>query len=178
METSTKSSAINYGLYLGIGLALYTILCYAFKIELLVNLWIILLVLPVLIILIGIISSIKAKNIQNGYITFKEAFSSYFIPIAIGLMISTIISIIIFNFVDPEAAIALKEKIIDTAVQIMRNFDTPEEIVAQSLEQMEAEENMFSIGNQLWSLAKQLIGFSVVGLIVALILKRNPETQE
>ena len=177
METTTKSSAINLGLYLGIGLSLYTILCYAFKIELLVNLWLILLIIPILIITFGVISAIKAKSNQNGFITFKDAFTAYFIPIAIGLIISTIIGVILFNFVDPESTIILKEKIIDTAVQMMRNLGAPEDAVAQALEELEAEEDMFSIGNQIWSLAKQLLGFSIVGLIVALIIKRNQESE-
>ncbi|WP_452223386.1 DUF4199 domain-containing protein [Lacinutrix chionoecetis] len=176
METSTKSSAINYGLYLGGFMALITILGYALYLDLLTKWWLGL-ILFVVIIVFGILSALKSKKIQEGYITFKEAFSSYFITVAVGIIISMIISIIIFNFVDPEAAIALKEKTIEASVQMMRNFNAPEEAVAKAVEQMEAQKNQFSIGPQLQSNAIFLIIQAVIGLIVALIIKRNPVSE-
>jgi len=174
METSTKSSAINYGLYLGGLMALTTILGYALYLDLLTKWWLGIL-LFIVIIVFGILSALKSKSIQNGVITFKEAFSSYFITVAIGIIISMVISILIFNFIDPEAAIALKEKTIDATIQMMRSFNAPEEAVAQTLEQMEAQKNQFSIAPQLQSNAIFLVIQAVIGLIVALIVKRDPE---
>lgn len=174
METSTKSSAINYGLYLGVLMALTTILGYALYLDLLTKWWLGIL-LFIVIIVFGILSALKSKSIQNGVITFKEAFSSYFITVAIGIIISMVISILIFNFIDPEAAIALKEKTIDATIQMMRSFNAPEEAVAQTLEQMEAQKNQFSIAPQLQSNAIFLVIQAVIGLIVALIVKRDPE---
>ena len=174
METSIKSSAINYGLYLGGLLTLATVLAYAVNLELYTKWWYGI-GLMLIIIVFGIVSTIKSKKILEGFISFKEAFSSYFTTIAIGIIISTIVGIVIFNIIDPEAAVTLQEKIIDSTVQMMRNFGAPEDAVAEAVEKMEAEENMFSIGNTLWGLAKQLIGFSVVGLIVALIMKKSDQ---
>ncbi|MEJ6791788.1 MAG: DUF4199 domain-containing protein [Lacinutrix sp.] len=176
METSTKSSAINYGLYLGGLMALTTILGYALYLDLLTKWWLGIL-LFIVIIVFGILSALKSKSIQNGVITFKEVFSSYFITVAIGIIISMVISILIFNFIDPEAAIALKEKTIDATIQMMRSFNAPEEAVAQTLEQMEAQKNQFSIAPQLQSNAIFLVIQAVIGLIIALIVKRNPETE-
>jgi len=177
METSTKSSAINYGLYLGGILALITLLGYALYIDLLTKWWLGI-ILFVVIIIFGIISAIKSKKMQNGIISFKEAFSSYFITVAIGIIISMLISIILFNYVDPEAAITLKEKTIEATIQLMRNFNAPEEAVEQTLEQMEAQKNQFSILPQLQSNAIFLVIQALIGLIIALIVKRNPETVE
>ena len=174
METSTKSSAINYGLYLGGLMALTTILGYALYLDLLTKWWLGIL-LFIVIIVFGILSALKSKSIQNGVITFKEAFSSYFITVAIGIFISMVISILIFNFIDPDAAIALKEKTIDATIQMMRSFNAPEEAVAQTLEQMEAQKNQFSIAPQLQSNAIFLVIQAVIGLIVALIVKRDTE---
>ncbi|MDG1715310.1 DUF4199 domain-containing protein [Lacinutrix sp.] len=174
METSTKSSAINYGLYLGGLMALTTILGYALYLDLLTKWWLGIL-LFIVIIVFGILSALKSKSIQNGVITFKEAFSSYFITVAIGIIISMVISILIFNFIDPDAAIALKEKTIDATIQMMRSFNAPEEAVAQTLEQMEAQKNQFSIAPQLQSNAIFLVIQAVIGLIVALIVKRDTE---
>ncbi len=176
MEKSIiKSLAINWGLYLGIVLALATILGYV-NLDLYTKWWYGIILL-ILIIVFGIISAMKSKTLLGGFISFKEAFSSYFITVAVGLVISTIVSIIIFNFIDPEAAITLKDKIMDTQVQMMKNFGAPEEVIAKSVEELEAQENMFAIGQILKSLAFQLIGFSIVGLIVALVVKKNNPEQ-
>lgn len=174
METKTKSNALNYGLYLGVLLALVTISAYALNLELLTKWWLGVIIF-IIIIVFGIISSIKSKALLNGFISFKEAFSSYFITVAIGIITSMIVSIIIFNFVDPEAAIVLKEKTIEASVEMMRNFNAPEEAIANALDQMEAQKNQFSIGPQLQSNAIFLIIQAIIGLIVALIIKRNPE---
>ncbi len=172
MNTTIKSSAINYGLYLGGLLSILTILAYAINLDLFANMWFGISML-IAIIIFGIISTIKSRNILNGFISFKDAFTSYFITIVIGLLISSIISIVIFNFIDPEAATILKEKIMDAQVEGMRNWGAPEEAIEKAVEKFEAQDNMYSIGNVLQSLMFQIIGFSVVGLISSLILKKE-----
>jgi len=171
MEKSIKSLATNWGLYLGGALSLLTVLGYV-NLDLFTKWWFGIGML-ILIIIFGIISAMKSRGLLNGFISFKEAFTSYFITIALGLVISTIVSILIFNFIDPDAAITLKEKILDSTVQMMQNFGAPEDAIAQTVEKMEADESMFAIGKVLQSLAFQLIGYSVVGLIVALVVKKN-----
>ncbi len=177
MKTSIKSSAINYGLYLGATLTAITVICYAVKLELLVNFWLIFLILPITIITFGMISTIKAKRLLNGFISFKNAFSSYFITIAIGLIISSIVSLIIFNFIDPEAAIQLKELAIEKTATTLANFGASPDEIAKQLDAVEKQDTQ-SISAQLFSLAQNLIFFAVIGLIVSLILKRNPENAE
>jgi len=171
MENSIKSSALNYGLYLGGALSAVTILGYTVNLGLLTKWWLGVL-LFIVIIVFGIMSGYKSKKIQEGFIEFKEAFSSYFITVAVGLIISMTVGIIIFNFIDPEAAITLKEKTIESSIEIMRNFGAPEDAIANSLEQMEAQKNQYAIGPQLQSTAIFLIIQAIIGLIVALIIKR------
>lgn len=175
MEKSIKSLATNWGLYLGIVLSLLGILGYM-NLDLMTKWWFGIGML-ILVIVFGIISAMKSKNLQEGFISFKEAFTSYFITIALGIAISTVLTIVIYNFVDPEAAVALKEKIMDAQVQMMQNFGAPEEAIAKVVEELEAQENMFSVGKVLQSLAFQLIGYSIVGLIVALVVKKNNPDQ-
>ncbi|WOD44296.1 DUF4199 domain-containing protein [Hwangdonia lutea] len=171
MEKSIKSIATNYGLYLGIVLSLLTLLGYV-NLDLFTKWWFGIGML-IIIIIFGIISSMKSRGALNGFISYKQAFTSYFITVALGLAISTVVSILIFNFIDPDAAVALKEKILDSTVEMMRSFNAPEEAIAETVEKMEADESMFAIGKVLQSLAFQLIGYSLVGLIVALVVKKN-----
>ncbi|MEO8934613.1 MAG: DUF4199 domain-containing protein [Xanthomarina sp.] len=172
METSIKSNAINYGLYLGGALALLTIYAYAVNLDLFTKWWYGI-ALMVLVIVFGIISSVTSKKLFAGIISFKGAFSSYFITIAIGIIISAVVSYIIFNVIDPDAAKLLQEKILDSQVAMMRGFGAPEDSIADVVEQIESEDNMFALGKVLQSIAFQLVGFSVVGLIVAMVVKKD-----
>ncbi len=177
MEKSIKSIASNYGLYLGIALTLFTGIAYAVNLDLFTQMWFGLIILAVVIVL-GIISIAKSKKALGGFINFKNAFTSYFITLVVGLIIATITTILIFVVIDPEAATQLQEKIIDTQVERLENYNVPSEVIDETIEKMEANGNMYSIGNILKSLLWQIAGFSVVGLIVAAIMKkRNPEAE-
>jgi hypothetical protein len=171
MEKSLKSIATNYGLYLGVTLALITVLTYAVQLELLSNMWLGIAIL-VVIIVFGIISVAKVKQAQNGFASFKESFTSFFITVLIGFLISTIVSFLIFNVVDPEAAEILKQKTIEQTVEMMEGFNAPVESIDQTVENMESQ-NQFGIAGMLKNLAFQLVLFSIIGLIVAAAMKKN-----
>ncbi|GAA3654141.1 DUF4199 domain-containing protein [Flavivirga jejuensis] len=177
MEKSLKSIASNYGLYLGAILSLLTLIGYAVSLDLFTKIWFGIGFLLIIIVL-GIISVSNSKKSLGGFISFKNAFTSYFITILIGLIVSAVVSIIIFNFIDPDAAKTLQEKIIETQIQRLESFNVPSEAIAETLEKMESQGNMYSIGNILQSIVWQLAGFSVVGLIVAAVMKKsNPDTE-
>jgi Ca2+/Na+ antiporter len=174
-NVTIKSIATNYGVYLGGLLAILTVLVYAVNLDLMTNMWYGIFVI-LAIILFGIFSVKKAKEISEGYLTFKQSFTTYFLTLLIGLVISTVVSYIIFNIIDPEAANLLKEKTIETTISFMEGFGAPAEAIAEAVDKIE-KDNQFSIGNIATSLAIQLIMFSIVGLIVAAIMKKNPETE-
>ncbi|WP_303316017.1 DUF4199 domain-containing protein [Flavivirga abyssicola] len=176
MEKSLKSIASNYGLYLGAILALLTVIAYAVNLGLLTNMWYGIFIL-ITIIVLGIMSVAKTKQLQNGYASFKEAFTSYFLTVLIGLVISTFISYILFNFIDTDAAEVLKEKTIEKTVQMLESFNTPSDAIAKSVEQIESQ-NQYSLGNIAKGLAGYLVLFSIIGLIVAAAMKKsNPDTE-
>jgi len=171
MENSTKTLATHYGLYLGSLLAILTVLAYAIDLNLLTNMWYGIFIL-IAIIVFGIISVAKTKQAQNGYATFKESFTSYFITILIGLLVSTIVSYLLFNFIDTEAAGVLKEKTVESTIQMMERFNTPSDKIAEAVQQIESQ-NQYSILNILKGLAGYLVFFSIIGLIVAAAMKRT-----
>lgn len=171
MESSIKSLALKHGLYLGILMILLTAIMYAVNLDLMTKWWLNI-ILFAIILTFGIVSSMKSRKLLNGFITFKQAFSSYFITVAIGVILSTIFSIILFNVIDPEAAEVLKEKIVQTSVQMMENFGAPKSEIDKAVAAMN-EQDQFSVISQLKSIAWQLLVYSVIGLIVALIVKKS-----
>ncbi|WP_375237917.1 DUF4199 domain-containing protein [Aurantibacter sp.] len=174
MEKSIKGIAVNYGLYLGVGLAIITAICYAMDVLLLTNMWLGIGLL-ILVLATSIFSSISTKKAQNGIISFKEAFTAFFITLVIALLISSIVYIVIFNFVDPEAANILKEAVMEKQINMMKDFGADSNAIAAVAEEFEKQDNMYSIGNVLQSFIFQLIGYSIVGLISSAIIKKTEE---
>lgn len=174
MEKTIKSIASNYGLYLGLFIAIVYVVSYAVNLELLTNPFVGIAML-LAIIIFGIISIVKSKKSQNGFISFKEAFTSYFITVLIGLIVASVVAIVLFNVIDPDAAITLKEKTIEGTAEMMRNWNAPEESIVETVEKMREQPNQFSIGSVLQSLVIQLVIFSIIGLIAALIMKKSDD---
>ncbi|MBT7850519.1 MAG: DUF4199 domain-containing protein [Flavobacteriaceae bacterium] len=171
MEPTTKSSVINNGLYLGGILSLITVLVYAVNLDLFTEWWLGIL-LFVLVFVYGIVSAVKSRTILGGFISFKQAFTSYFVTIAIGTLISTVLGIVIFTIIDPEAATYLNEQILVVTKQTMQRFGMPEEAMQAALEEA-SQKNNFSLGMQSQGFVFRLAFYAVIGLIVALIVKKT-----
>jgi hypothetical protein len=175
MEKSLKALSINNGLVLGLILSVITVLMYALNLELFTKWWIGI-ILFLLALGMGAYSAIKFKQLQ-GFLTFKQAFSAYFITVAVGSFIATIIGIVIFTFVDPEAAKFLNEQILIMTKEAMEGFGAPQEVIQEAL--MEAEKvNNFALLEQLKAFVWRLLFYSIFGLIVALIVKKNDPASE
>lgn len=174
MEKSIKSSAINYGLYLGIALSLITVTIWFVNINLMANMWLGIGIL-LAVIAFGVVSTAKSKSIMEGFLTFKEAFSAYFITVAVGIIISQVVSFILFNFIDPDAAKEIQQITIDSTINMMEGFGAPAESIAEAVEKIE-NTDQFSVVSVLKSSAWSLVFQAVIGLIVGLIMKKsNPD---
>ena len=171
MEPTTKSSAINNGLYLGAILSLVSVLVYAVNLDLFTEWWLGI-ILFIVVVVYGVISAVKSRTILNGFISFKQAFTSYFITTAIGTLIAAVVGIAIFTFIDPEAATYLNEQILIVTKQTMERFGMPQEAMQAALDEAAKKDN-FSLGMQSQAFVFRLAFYAVVGLIVALIVKKT-----
>lgn len=171
MEPNLKSSAVNYGVYLGLALSLISVLLYVINIDLLLKWW-----LGVILLLLalgfGIVSTAKSKSLLNGFISFKQTFSSFFITIAIGVLINTGVGILLYGIIDTSSAAYLQEKGIETTVSMMERFGAPQSEIDKTIDSMSSQ-NSFSLVNQLKSIAYQLVFYAVIGLIVAAFMKQK-----
>ncbi len=177
MEKTIKTSAINYGLYLGIILIALTGIGYAVSLDLFVELWFGFLILFIILVM-GIISTVKSKKLQGGFISFKDAFTSFFLTLIIGLSINAVVSMVIFNWIDPNAAAEVQDKFISSQMERLENYNVPEHAITKTIEKIEENGSIYAPINLLKSLIWQIAGYSIIGLIVAAILKKTaPETK-
>ncbi|TBW28982.1 DUF4199 domain-containing protein [Gramella sp. KN1008] len=174
MESSSKKLATSYGVYLGIALVLVSVLIYAFSLELMTE-WYMMVINLVLILVLSIMAVRQAKKIHPGLFSFKSAFATYFLTIFLGLLIATVFSLLLFNVIDPDAAQTLKELTMEKQMAMLENFGVPEAQINEQMAKME-QENTFSLKNVLIGFASQLVLFSLIGLIIALIFREKEPT--
>lgn len=175
-KASIKKNGTTYGTYLGLTLALTTVLCYIIDLSFFVSLWTML--FNFLIILgFGIFSAASTKKFTNGFPTYKQVFTSYTITLALGLLISTIVGILLFNVIDPEATNTIKELSIENSRELMERFGAPEEQIEPELIKLEESEPLSMI-TQIKNYFAFLTFMLVIGLLVALIFrKKNPSIE-
>lgn len=167
-----RKIAVNYGIVLGILLILAGAIVYAVDLNLFTNfmygIFIFLLVAA-----FGVIAAVKAKTAIGGFMTFKQAFTAFFITILIGLVFNTVFSIVLFNFVDPEAKEIITENIIKSTVEMMEKFGAGSADINKTVDEMQKKDS-FGFAGQLQGFVTSLIFYCIVGLIAALVIRRNP----
>ncbi|WP_286966517.1 DUF4199 domain-containing protein [Flavobacterium sp. UBA4854] len=169
-----KKNGVTYGVILGVILSLFTATMYAIDLNLFVSGWIGSIKFAVYVI-IGIILLTKTKK-EIGFLSFKDAFTTFFITTLIAVIISTFFSIVLFNVIDPEARTTIGELLVKYMAETLQKFGTPASKINEAIAQMK-ENNPFSTVEQLKALIFSIIGYSILGLILAAFFK-SKSTQE
>lgn len=173
MNDIIKSIALKNGLIAGISIIVLYVICYVVNVELLTNFWLGLTIMIALIVL-GFVTAAKSKSIQEGYISFRDAFSAYLIPIALGLLLPMVFLFVLFNFIDLEAAEMLKEIGLEKTEEIMRRFGAPESEIDKAMAQAELEDS-YSIKNMSLQYAFTILFCGILGLIAAFTMRKKKE---
>ena len=169
MNDIIKKNGVTYGFILGLVSVVTTTLIYVIDIKLFMSGWIggISMVINLVI---GVMLVSKTKKMLNSTITFKEAFSVYFIAGVIGSTISALYNYVLFNFIDPQAKETLKEMTMKYTAEVMEKFGAQGEAVDKALAEMAKTDN-YSLGNILMGLVFVYVVVAIFGLILAAIFK-------
>ena len=128
------------------------------------------------IIIFGIISIVLSKNILGGTITFKEAFSSYFLTIFIGNLLSTIYLVIVINFLSIETKNTLKSELINFNNELMLQNNSSQADINKAIEKSKTYDP-FTLSETLRPSFNYLLRDCLIGLLVALIFRNKREIQ-
>nr|WP_314897261.1 DUF4199 domain-containing protein [uncultured Flavobacterium sp.] len=171
-----KRNGITFGVITGIVSALITTSIYAIDLNLFTSWWVGILGITTYLI-IGIVLLSKTKKELKGIFTFKDAFTTYFISAVIGILISTLYNIILFNFIDPAAKDTLRELTIKYTVSMMQKFGTPASAINEAIAKLK-ENDPYSIIELLKGSVFSIVFSSIFGLIMAAFFKSKPSSQE
>lgn len=175
MNEIIKKNGISYGIITGVVGALITATIYAIDLKLFTAWWVTVLTVSFYII-IAIVLLTKTKKELKGIFSFKDAFTTYFISAVIGILISVLFNIILFNFIDPSAKESIKEISIKYAVEMMQKFNAPSSAINEAVKKMQ-ENDQFSIIELLKGSAFSIVFSSLFGLLLALIFKSKPSQE-
>lgn len=175
MNEVIKKNGISFGVITGVVSALITTTIYSIDLNLFTAWWVTILNLSFYII-IGVVLLSKTKKELKGIFPFKDAFTTYFISAVVGILISVVFNIILFNFIDPSAKESIKEVSIKYAVEMMRKFNTPAAAINDAVKKMQ-ETDSYSPVELIKGSAFAIIISALFGLLLALLFKNKPSQE-
>jgi uncharacterized membrane protein (DUF106 family) len=176
MNEIVKKNGITFGIITGILSVLITASIYIIDLKLFTTWWIGLISIAIYL-GVGIYLLSKTKKELNGVFPFKEAFTTYFISAVIGVVVSVVFNILLFNVIDTEAKDTVQENMIEFQVNMLKKFNTPTEVIKDTVEKIK-QENQFDTVAQLKGSLFSLLFSAIFGLILAAIFKSKPTQQE
>lgn len=175
MTETVKKNGISFGVTIGVIAVLASVIMYAVDVKLMANYWVGICLFIVNLVL-GIVAVAKTKKALNGFITFKEAFTVFFIAMAIGAAISSIFIYILLNLIDPAAKVVIMDRVTEMTVNMMQSMGAKTEDIRKTVEEMKQTDS-FSLVSQLKSYAGGLIFYIIIGLIVAVAFKSKAKEE-
>ncbi|CAM3661649.1 hypothetical protein FSS13T_00860 [Flavobacterium saliperosum S13] len=175
MNEVIKKNALNYGIIWGVVYILFVTTLYVLDPLFLIK--------PtkfisfILYIVLGIMIINKTKKELGGYISFKEAFTTYFLCSVIGLTISTLYDIILFNIIDPSIKEPINDYLVTKGVEGMKMFGAKTEDIKKFVEEIQ-NNDQFSPLNQLLGLIQAFLISAVFGSLLALIFRNKTSNLE
>ena len=171
MNEIIKKNGITFGIITGVLSILITTSIYIVDLSLMTKWWLGILILMVYII-IGCVLLVKTKKDLGSFMSFKEGFTTYFVSALIGIALSVLYNVLLFNVIDPESAIRLKELTLESTVQMLQKFGTPTSAIKETVEKMK-DYNQFSPIEQAKGSIWSIVGAAIFGAILAAIFKKD-----
>jgi len=121
---------------------------------------------------VRIIQCNKTKKEFNGYISFKELFTTLTITIAIGIVISQLFTFLFNNFIDTEYGTAMNDFMNEQQILAQNAMKGFIKVTSEDLKKI-AEKDNFSIVSILQGTLVAFLISSILNLILAAIFKKN-----
>lgn len=176
MNEIIKKNGTAYGVGLGVFSVLVTAIMYGTDLSLFGNWWIGLLLIFISLVVYCLVIY-NTKKQMGGQITFKQAFTVYFIAAAISAAISTVFMMLLFGFVDPEASDSIKDIQIENTVSMMERMNAPSAEIDKATDRI-MQQDTYGVGTQITGYFMTLAFLSVLGLLLALIFKSRAAYKE
>ena len=169
---SLVKTALQFGLYTGLALVIYTLLLIITGLDLNFALGMV----SFAILVGGIVLALKAFRQQNGgFMTYGQGLGAGALTsLVVGLLVS-LFSVIYSFYVDPSQRERQLKYTVEKSEEMMKKFNAPEGDIDTAVEKVREDFNNTGPVKTLFTgmLTYAIIG-SVLSLVIAAIMKKNP----
>ena len=174
MENNLSRHFIRYGIIYALIQIIITVASYMAGVDFIASNMILFGVLMLLLtVAFTIFSIIQFRKSAGGYMTLKEGFMVTFFTLAVGGLITTIFTIILYNFIDKEYPQQLAEKSIQKTAELMESFGASQEDIEKAMNNTDDVAARFTVFGQIRGYLLGLIFYAIYAVILGAIFKRN-----
>lgn len=176
-QQSPMQAAIKPGLTMGLVALAVTYIAYFIDASLLASGWFALVALVIFFALV-IYFGTQYRNELGGFMSFGTAFNFSFISIIISGIVSLIGQMLLFQVIDPSLPQVLADITFENSLKMMESFgQNPDSLPPDALEEIRnSTASSFTMGGQLKNFGFALIGYAIIALILAAILKKRDKS--
>jgi hypothetical protein len=176
-QQTPLQAAVKPGITMGLAALVVTYIAYFIDPSLLASAWF---ALVALVIFFGLIIyfGTQYRNELGGFMSFGTAFNFSFISIIISGIVSLIGQILLFQVIDPSLPQVLADITFENTLKMMEGFgQNPDSLPPDALEEIRnSTASSFTLGGQLKNFGFAFIGYAIISLILAAILKKRDKS--
>jgi len=172
METTASNTnyGVTYGLIGGLVICIVSLIQYLGGIDMYLS--------PVgyvsylVVITMAVLAALKLRRSNEGFLEFSQALKVTFTVFALALLLQTLFTYVLFNFIDTDFKDAVSQEIMNKTEQMMKNFGASDSQIEEALES-ERNKDQFSLGRVLLGYAVTCIVSFIFCLLIAVIVKKS-----
>ena len=172
METveSRSNIGLNYGLITGLVITVITLLQYLGGLDMYLS--------PIgyvtylVMITMAVLAALKVRNKNEGFLEFSQALKVTFTVFAIALLIQTLFTYILLNFIDVSFKEAVSQEVLNKSEEMMKKFGATDSQIDAALE-TERTKDHFAFTRIMLGYALTCIVAFIFCLLISLIVKKS-----
>jgi hypothetical protein len=170
MPSTKRTIALVYGLIAGLILIGYSLLLYRSGI----NIYLGKVAYLGYLILFGTAAAaaLAEKKAMGGYLEFREALKACFTVFVVALLLQTIATWVLMNYIDIPFRKATEQEILVRQAEWMRKLGYPRDQIDANIARQQGK-NQYALPDMLQGLAISYIGSFLVSLLIAVIVKKK-----
>lgn len=167
---SRTNTGLSYGLLAGLIICVISLLQYLGGLDMYLS--------PVgyvsylVIVTMAVLAALKVRKSNEGFLEFSQALKVTFTVFALALLLQTIFTYILFNFIDVSFKEAVSQEVLNKTEQMMKKFGASDSQIDEALES-ERNKDQFAFSRVLLGYALSCIVAFIFCLLISVIVKKG-----
>ena len=126
----------------------------------------------------AIVAPLREKKDGGGYLEFRDALKAAFLVFVVALLLQTLFSWVLMNYIDPAFRQAVEQAILEKIEKLMVRMNLSQDDIDRTLAKQRGSDQ-FSLSRTMMGLGVSYIVYFLIALVIAAIVKKKkPEFSE